>query len=403
MIPCKKVAVVLAVLVTATTPANAAILNATGATLRTVFAAAQSGDTIKVTGNVGSLQLQNRLFTRPVILDATYATFSDSLTISGVSNLTIRNGTFGSWTEPMRTSAAIGVYSSSNVLITKSKFIGNGTGVAIRMSAVTKSAISAALVNGFKAGIGLTSVTDTRINSSRFVNMTSDGINIADSHRIEATTNHCYGSKPTLGAHPDCIQMWSIAGNPMISDITLSKNVISGDTQGIALFDGGGIRIKVLDNTINTSFPQGIACYDCYDSVISGNMLTTIPGSRWRTSINVVRGANNLVTNNSVGPKTVLAGTELGMEGLDEEPVFDHKTIPDWMMEDYLIGQEQGFLADEAGVTDFPAPDELFSAQGSAAAVPEPAVWAQLLLGFATIGFAVRARARRAGAAIVHA
>ena len=388
-----KLVALLATSAALSAPANAAILNATGANLRAVFNIAQAGDTIKVTGNVGTLALKNRLFSRTVILDATNATFSDSLSINGVSNLTILNGTFGSWTQSMRTSAAIGVYDSSGVVITKSKFIGNGTGVAIRMGGVTKSAISAALVNGFKAGIGLTSVTDTRISSSRFVNMTSDGINIADSHRIEATTNSCYGSKPSLGAHPDCIQLWSIAGRPMISDITLSNNTVTGATQGLALFDGGGIRIKIIDNIINTSYPQGIACYDCYDSTITGNVLTTLPGSRWRTSINIVGGANNTVANNVVTPKgvTLLAS---GSNSFDGEPGLDSKTLPDWMMEDFLAAQQFGLSA-EPGIV---SGDERLALSdagfGSAAAVPEAATWAQLILGFGIIG-AVRRRTRR--------
>ena len=110
---------------------------------------------------------------------------------------------------------------------------------------------------------------------------------------------------PSPGAHPDCIQIVERAGQPMQSDISLLNNEALAITQGFTSFDpsaASGIRISIIGNRVETSMPQGIACYGCFDSIITDNVLITLPGSKWRTFLRVPGGANNIVENNSIGP-----------------------------------------------------------------------------------------------------
>ena len=96
-------AMAAAVAVGLSAPAQAITRTATASTLAAVFAAAKAGDTIRVTGTVGSLGLADRNFASMVTIDATRAVFTDSLVIKNVSNLTIVGGTFGSTTASLRT------------------------------------------------------------------------------------------------------------------------------------------------------------------------------------------------------------------------------------------------------------------------------------------------------------
>ena len=266
--------------------ANAAILNADPTNLLSAFATAQDGDTIKVTGSFGHFALQNRSFKQRVILDATNATFTDTLTIQNVSGLFIVRGTFGSQTEALRTHRAVAIKNSSNVTFQHGTFIGNGSTAGVNASyGVTMVGSQAIHVYGgqmsnFRTGLTVASSRNVKLDNTSFVAMTSDGINISDSHFVTATANTCTGTVAYPGAHPDCIQLWSVLGNPPQSNISLVRNIANGATQGFTTFnaqDGGGIRISMIENIVTTSHPQGFACYSCVDSVFRNNVVSTLP------------------------------------------------------------------------------------------------------------------------------
>lgn len=400
---------VLSCLLASTLPAaaNAAILNANPANLLSVFASAKDGDTIVAEGTFGSLALQNRAFTTRVTLDATRATFADTLTIQNVSGLNVLRGTFGSKTAALRSLRAVAITNSTGVKFQNSLFLGNGAtagssasfGMTITLSKHVQ--ISAGHFESFRLGIGVNTSNNVKIDSSKFVKMTSDGINIANSHFVTATANTCSGTVPHAGAHPDCIQLWSMAGNPVQSNILLQRNIARGATQGFASFnaaDGGGLRISMINNIVETSYPQGIACYSCVDSIFTGNTVSTLPGAMYRTSINIVGGANNIIANNSVGPHTrpdltALAGLESASIGADE--YFDDPIDP-LLLDDLGYGQSYGSEAIAALAGD--GEDALSFGQFDAAAlaVPEPGIWAQLVFGFGLVGGVARRRVRAA-------
>jgi hypothetical protein len=403
--------IVMATAMAFSNPATAAILTATPADFVSVFNSAVGGDTIRVSGKFGTFNLQNKAFSSLVTIDATGATFADSITIANVSKLKIIGGTYGSKTAALRTSRAIGLSNSSDISFSRMAFVGNGTGFGLTIAGSTNVSVSALNFNKFRLGLGVVSSEQVRISSSAFTGMSSDGVNIVDSRFVTATTNRCSGNLASPGSHPDCMQLWSIAGKPMQSDIVLTRNTVTGATQGLTSFDpddASGLRISITDNIINTSFPQGIACYGCVDSVFTGNKLTTLPGSQFRTSMNIIGGVNNVISNNSVGAKPTTVSAQLdpsssiagdpeesggaGDAGSDYDPFsyFD-EPVPDFALE-YLSGINipdnvpvEGSI-EEDPFTAFSGRD--FSA--AIAAVPEPMLWAQMLLGFALAGTAVR-------------
>ena len=389
------------------TSANAAIIDVTGATLVAAFKTVNAGDTLRVTGDVASIALWNRSFTKTVTIDATAARFTDSLSIYNVNNLKVVGGVFGSTTTPLRTGRAVGVWDSANITFSKNTFVGPGVsggataGHGLTFSGVTRGSIISGTFSGLRLGIGVTSSSNVSLTSNRFTAMTSDGINIVDSHFVKANLNTCSAFAMFAGAHPDCIQLWSIAGNPVQSDVALLNNIVKGPTQGLTAFDnpaaGGTLRLSVIGNTVATSYPQGIACYNCVDGIFTNNVLTTLAGSAYRTSLNIIGGSNNTIASNSVGVKPLLIGAiqardENGNPVDQSDPTigsFDDP-VPDFALE-YLASHDTGF---DPGAIDPVDPVDPIALEGfsfaATASVPEPLVWVQMLFGFGLTGGMLR-------------
>lgn len=351
---------------------------------------ARGGDTISLQGKFGATRLSNLNFASTVRVNAWNATFTDTLTLSGVNNLSFRGGKFGSSTASLRLGRAVSIYSSANIGFALPTVLGRSGGIGIYGRGTDNLNVSDGNFLGLKVGIVYDGVSRGLITANSIRRSVSDGINIVDSHFVTARGNNCSGGAPTPLAHPDCIQLWSIAGNAPQSDITLVNNYAYGPTQGFTSFDasnGGGVRISMIGNRVDTSFPQGIACYGCFDSVFADNVLTTLSGSRWRTSLNIIGGSNNIISNNSIGPKVaVLSAARLLGSGFVAGPDADAETIPSG---DVLSPEYFGARDFEAEA--MPAPRFAYNAF-NIAAVPEPGVWLQLLLGFAGIGVLMRRR-----------
>ncbi len=266
------------------------------------MAAAQPGDVVTLAGSFDAVTVENRDFgTAGLRLNAWGATFSGTFTLRNVTGLSLRGARF---TVPPTTATTRGVniIGSRRIAIEYPTITGSGSAFGIIAQTSSDISVSNARMRALRLGLGYIDVSGGRIADNSFTAMSSDGINVAgSSSRITLIGNSCQGTAISPGAHPDCIQMWSTAGKPQLADITITKTSVSGATQGITLFDLGGQRITIADNRIDTSYPQGIACYLCDDSRITDNVVTTQPGARWRTSINAT-GRNLVLSNNSVGP-----------------------------------------------------------------------------------------------------
>lgn len=364
--------------------ASAVTYTATASTVGSIFSGATSGDTIKMIGTFGQTRLQDMVFAKGVTLDARQAVFTDTLELVRLSGVRVIGGRFDVASRTTRDAGAAVVYGGSNIAFDRPTITGDASESGIYFAGVNNVRVTSGSFTGLHVGINLAGVSNGFLSKNAFIKADSDGIDIGDSHRVSATYNSCSGSVPGVGAHPDCIQMWSTAGHPLQSDNIVSDNIATGATQGFTSFSGGGggIRLSILRNTVNTSYPQGIACYSCIDSNISYNKITTLPGSEHTTSINVVDGRNNTVVGNTVGNIPAVKSARNFYFGFVGDEIASTSTaIP------FTAGQEapevQAELPFDFGVT----------------SVAEPGTWAMLIVGFGLIGVATRRRAPRQAAA----
>ena len=353
-------------------PLHAATFVVTSATIVSAFAAASAGDTLRLVGTFNAIRLQDRAFTTVVTLDASRALFRDTLTLRRVANVTVKGGRFDV-TAGSAYNRAAGVYDSSHVAFIKPSVIGVGSQMGIGFQDTTAASVVNGRFDGLRAGIGFDRITGGLVTGNRITHAVADGIDIGSSHNVTASYNSCALGTPGPGVHPDCIQLWSTAGHPIQSDITVTHNTAVGPTQGFTSFasGGGGLRLTITNNTVTSSFPQGVACYDCIDSNISYNRLATLAGAAHVTNLNVIGGSGNTVVGNLIHARPP-AGTAAAAR--------------------FVAVADSGLAF---GAT----------AAGDTGAVPEPSTWAMLIAGFAAVGVARRRRQVRGvatGRAVSH-
>ncbi|MGI4878946.1 MAG: PEPxxWA-CTERM sorting domain-containing protein [Janthinobacterium lividum] len=343
----------------AATVAQSATLDATAATIDAVWNAAKPGDTIRLSGSFGLTWLQNKSSTRGLTLDATNAVFTDTLTIKHVDGLKILGGTYGATDGgPTAAGRAVVINGGSNIGFYSPVVVGNAGGQGISFSDTVGATVKTGSFTGLYSGVSMTRVTGGYLSGNTVTGALSDGFDIADSHTVTATRNSCSAGAPVAGAHPDCIQMWSIAGHAVQSDITISNNTATGPTQGFTSFDpdkGGELRLTMVSNRVSTTYPQGIACYACVDSNISYNRVTTLAGAAHMTNINIIGGSDNVVVGNTIGAL----------------PKSTHGAIV--AMASYAAFDASGSRGEAA-----------------VGAVPEPASWLMMIAGFGIVGAAAR-------------
>lgn len=340
------------------TAANAATVSANFSNLIDVMDSAVGGDTIVMSGQFDLIYMKDYAFTSTVFIDATNATFNRTWNITNVDNISVTGGNFLFKPEDANYVRAVLVYDGNNVSFDGGFYSSEGLLGGIGFTDSTNVNISNATFSTMKNSIGFNRVTGGTIFNNMTVGATVDGIDIAASHDVLASHNTCMQSVPSEGAHPDCIQIWSTVGEPISSNIELSDNLAMGDTQGFTKFGTGGpgTNIRILRNVVQTTYPQGIACYDCSDSNISDNLLITLAASDHRVSVNVVGGTNNIVENNV-------------LENLG-------RVLP------YRPGADT--IWHNAGVMPWTLPTVGVSD------VPEPSTWLSLTVGFGVLGGAMR-------------
>lgn len=366
--------------------ASATTYTADSTNFKSIFYSVQGGDRIIVTGSFAAMQLRDRSFATPITIDARHASFTDSVQLKDVSGVNFSYGRFGSATTPTRSYQAVLIGGGSNINFSHATFIGNGDGMGLTFTNTDNINVSSSTFTSLRRGLAFTGVTNGVMTHNQFLKSSSDGAAIVDSHFVTASQNLCSGTSPAAGAHPDCIQLWSLAGHPVQSDITISDNTARGATQGFTSFDpnrGGGLRIDMLRNRVDTSYPQGIACYGCVDSLFADNVLTTLPGSRFRTSMNIVGGGNNVLRNNSI-EAYIRRKTPGSTTGPTSDMVFDD-----------LAETGGGFF--DTGASPLSAAE---LARFAVSGVPEPSVWLQLMAGMLAIGAVTRRRRHAVTAAV---
>lgn len=262
-----------------------ALITATPITAPAALARAQGGDTIVFAPGVyGQLTIKGRVWRRPITLRLGEAVLN--LVIRDSAGVILQGGSFVN-------SAGYGalVANSRHVSFDKASFTSSHRGIVIDRS------------------------QDVEVAHSKFIGLTSDGINIALSQRIKVTDNLCRGFITQPPAHPDCIQGWSRPGG-ITSDVLIARNVMQqGTSQGIffgnhlrnGVDDGGFDRVTIIDNIVEgRDHPQGIALYDCRDCVISNNRVSTLPGGKYKMNL-VVKGGSVRQSGNMLNGKAFVA------------------------------------------------------------------------------------------------
>ena len=340
--------------------ADAASLKATAATLQSVIASAKGGDTVTLSGTFGRTTLSNKNFTSLVTIDATAASFTDTLVLSNVGNIAIDGGHYGSATAMTSWNRAVVVTGATNISFTNPTVVGYYGGQGIYIADATNATVTGAALSKLDAGVVFNGVTGGSISNSRSTAATSDGFDITNSSHVDIGNNSCTGGTPTIGAHPDCVQLWSSAGSARQDHIAIHNNYASGGTQGFTDFASFGIGadyISMTNNRVDGLFSQGVACYSCSNSTITGNTLTSLDGAQFQDSLNVVNGLNNIVSGNVIGKWNAKAA---------KPTVYYDRNL--------LVG----------GKVHAPALGSL------AGAVPEPYTWAMMVAGFGLVGFSQR-------------
>ncbi len=246
--------------------ACAAATTATPATIGEVFARARPGETIVLAaGSYEPLTLRRRSWSPPVVVDA-HAAQMRTVRLEEVSGLTWRGGNFDGG-DVERGGFSVGT--ADHLVV---------DGVTFR--------------HFTRAGIGMGSVSDVRIVNNTITDSGSDGIDVALSRRVVIDHNRCTDFHPTLGAHPDCIQLWSRPTEPPTADIVISNNEAIGDMQGFTLFnharpdatgnkvdDGGFDRVTIENNFAKVQSYWGIGAVECRACVIRHNRVETDPAT----------------------------------------------------------------------------------------------------------------------------
>ena len=253
-----------------------AVLAADPSSLNGVLAAARPGDTVRlVAGNYGTVTIKSRTFDPPLTIDAGTAT------LSGVQ---FTNATGIHWTG--------GTLKGDPTII---------AGVNYGVWATTSSGITvdSVHISSFRVGIVFDRVNGGAITGNWLSNMSFDGADLAASRGITIAHNACSEFTPAPGAHPDCIQLWSVPTLPPTADITITANSTVGSMQGISLFnpslngvsEGGFDRVTITGNTVLTTYADGISVYECRGCTVRNNSVNSLPNYTYKAQLYVSGGS----------------------------------------------------------------------------------------------------------------
>ena len=259
---------------------------------------AKGGATVVLSGNQGVLTLKGKSWSPAITVDASNATFT-GIALDGVTGLRIKGGTI---IGPGGKSYGIGVQRSRDI------------------------AIDGMTITSAYRGVVINKSEDVTVRNTELTGLISDGIDIASSHRVAIERNICSKFTPRLatfdaagvktdGDHPDCIQGWSVLGQPPTSDVRVIGNRADGMMQGIffrGTVNGGFDRLTIRDNEIHVGMGNAIFVEGARGAVIQNNR------------VSAVRGALTLRTGNQIKANIVINASDAVACGNDVPDVRGH-------------------------------------------------------------------------------
>ena len=339
------------------------------------------GDTLQLTGTFETPVRIGRRDFGGVTLNATGALLREGLIMQAVHNLNIVGGTFGRTDADTRDWGTLRIDNSSNISVSRTTVIGNGNlrGTGIRVSGSEFITIRDNKLSGHLGSIMLASSKNSLITRNNMVQASSDGIQVVDSNRVIVASNSCSNFTPGPGAHPDCIQLWSVSGRPLQSDIFILNNSAIGTMQAFLSSDpktGSGTRLTFGGNYAAVTYTHTVTCGNCTYSSFFDNVLSNLPQA--------IHGPGSLKigTKNLGTSPTNIIGTNLRYDLRGRTDGW--MPAPTWTR----------FVPDIAGMVGSRWDDRSFgfALTGTGGSVPEPATWLMMGIGFMAIGRQLRQR-----------
>ncbi len=379
------VLVMLAAVVAPAPAAASATVIMTPTTINSALAKLRPGDRLVLQG-----EFTSRLFFRDrdfgnVTVDGSQAVLHQGIRLRNVQNININNITVSR--PGVRTTEIFSVLieSSRHVSVANATIHGpNGTsGTGLRAINSRYITVRDSLFQGMLDGLNLAASPDSLIAHNRFVGGGADGIKLWDNQRVIVSGNSCTNFVVVAGAHPDCIQLWSLAGRPLQSDIFVLNNSAIGDQQAFASFDpksGSGDRLTFAGNYAITTTAHGVSCYGCSNSLFQDNVISSMPNSPWRAQLLTPGGTNNVFINNQIFD---LRGRQGPLESLLPARVWSA-----------LVPSIAGLVGSQHDNQRWQAFAPMARASGMVEPVPEPATWLMMMVGFLLIGRSLRRQSR---------
>ena len=372
---------VMALACAATAAAQQVITLTPTSNQKTVLASVRPGDTLRITGRFANpLVLRNRDFGN-LQVDASGAGFQGRMLLNNLHNLAFSGGTYGRADLDIRAWHTVQVQLSSNISLAQGLYLGNsdnrGSGLLVVQS--HHVTVRDSQFTGHGTGMGVRSSTGVLVTRNSITGSFADGINVVDSQRVIVSSNSCSAFTPGAGSHPDCIQLWSLNGRPLQSDIAILNNSAIGNMQAFVSFDprtGSGERLIFAGNYAAITYTHGVSCTRCNDSIFIDNVLSNLPESRWGApTVRLTEGLRNVVAGNQ----------SFDVRGLAGQSGFALAT-PTWSSFTPVWADSVGSQINSLFATSFDIPPV------SVSSVPEPATWLMLAFGFVAVGRQLRQR-----------
>jgi len=298
------------VLLALASPAGAAEIQATAATLQKVWAATKPGDTIKLQGPFGLAVLRGRSFDPPVTIDASRANFS-AVILGGVSGVTWKGGAIAS----VDTRPGVSVGDSQSVRLEGLHYRGTGAAVGVYFANSRDVELSRSQFLRPKNGVTVQNVQGFRLIDNTITGWSADGVGLmGNTGGLIKGNTFLDPIKLDPNTHMDAIQGYFA---PVANrDILITENTIRGaDTQGIFMPQAKGYpppeNIRIVANVIATAnAPNGIILQNDKSGEVSRNRVSTLPGSKWQTVVQASPGVPSRCGNTADSYGSWRAATE---------------------------------------------------------------------------------------------